>query len=122
MEKIPRLPSEDRGYNYFPPNDRITLFVSEENKKYFYESNIKFFNLIVKKVNDQGIVELYHPTIKNYGIGLANPELMKEWEFEYLLKHPDFAEKWAYSVKQDGFDPKEFLSAISEEGAKNKMY
>lgn len=51
------------------------------------------------------------------GYGMARPEVMHKWEFEYLLKHPDFARLWAtqgVGKHLDGFDSKKFLAVLAK--------
>ena len=58
--------------------------------------------------------------------GIYRPEIMHIWEFEYLLKHPDFANFWmknSASKHLEEFDAEQFLNALTKEAdsrSKNK--
>ncbi len=53
--------------------------------------------------------------------GLQQPEIMNLWEFEYLVKHPKFAEAWLASAVYQEIIPKShavsFFSALRETAA-----
>ena len=57
--------------------------------------------------------------------GLQRPELMNLWEFEYLIKHPKFAEKWLANAFYLGIisrsHAESFFSALTETRAQFRL-
>jgi hypothetical protein len=55
----------------------------------------------------------------------CRPDVMRDWEFEYLLEHPDFAQFWSSEVSTgtlgDNWSQNDFLAALAEESANRPL-
>jgi len=62
---------------------------------------------------------------RGFRFGVSRPEIMHEWEFEYLLTHPDFAALWANegasSSSLEAYDADQFLASLAREAERRSV-
>ena len=102
-EKKPALP-DHRPCTWFNIDDPIVCFVGKWKEKINQSLLFAKGKVIMGYRHHDGCVSVCFDEKVHAGeyldghgggYGMSRPEIMHEWEFEYLLKHPDFAEVWA---------------------------
>jgi len=124
-EEKPALPDR-RPSDWFDIGDPLVCYVGawKGNKK-LTEADIAVATVIEGYRHHDGCVSVcYDEKIhdgeylegRGGGYGMSRPEIMHQWEFEYLCEHPDFARLWLLEGTGkhiEGIDPHGMLRAFS---------
>lgn len=122
-EEKPVFPS-DRNADWFDLEDKIVCFVGNWKTKLKGISNFQSGKVINGYRHHDGCVSVkFKNRVHNGeyldghggGFGISRPEIMKDWEFEYLLKHPKFAGVFVRegTGKLENHNPDKFLLALA---------
>jgi hypothetical protein len=124
-EKKPALP-DHRPHDWFNIDDLVICFVGKW-EDCLLDTPFTTAKVIMGYRHHDGCVSVcYDKKVHSGeyleghggGYGMARPEVMHEWEFEYLLEHPDFASLWSKlgtSRRLENHDPEAFLKAMAHE-------
>lgn len=128
MSKAEEKPyfASHRPYDWFNIDDRVMFFTSDfdgvlpEKAKTFVPGKVingyRHHDGCVSACAD----EPYHTG--DYcegcgaGFGMSRPEILHDWEFEYLRSHPDYLKVWVRCSKADlnEFDSKTFVKGLAK--------
>jgi len=124
-DEKPALPDR-RPHDWFDIGDPVVCYIGawEGNKK-LVKHDIAVAAVIDGYRHHDGCVSVcYDEKIhdgdyldgRGGGYGMSRPEVMHQWEFEYLREHPDFARLWLLEgtgTHMEGMDPHGMLRAFS---------
>jgi hypothetical protein len=103
-EKKP-APARDRPHSWFEPDDKVMCFVSFDGiacDPGFISGKVvddhwsrdgRVHVIADEKVHDDGGRDLYY--------SVSRPEILQEWEFDYLRSHADSLDTWLCAAKND---------------------
>lgn len=128
MNKAEEKPyfASHRPHDWFNLNDDVMFFVSDfdgtlsDKKKTFISGKVingyRHHDGCVSVCSDEPYHTGEYCDGCGGGFGTSRPEVLHDWEFEYLKSHPDYLKVWVRCSKADlnKFDSKEFVAAITK--------
>jgi hypothetical protein len=130
-EKKPAMPGA-RPHDWYNINDSVVCYVGEW-EEILTDEQFSTAKVISGYRHHDGCVSVcFDKKIHNgdyldghgSGYGMSRPEVMHQWEYEYMLTHLDFAKLWAMkgtSGSLEKFNPERFLLALSNEAMKKSI-
>ncbi len=122
-EKKPAFPNY-RPYDWFNEGDPVVCFIGALEGR-IIEDEFATAKVIVSYGHHDGYVSVCFDSKVHSGeyldghgrgYGMPRPEVMHVWEYEYMLKHPDFCNLWlklGTSNHLEGFKPDSILGAFA---------
>ena len=128
-EKKPAM-SNHRPHDWLKVDDSVVCYVGDWKKRIVRDNfatakvigidiykSYRYCGFILVRYDERMHTGEYLEGHGNYFF-TADPEMMHEWEFEYLLGHPDFASFWLRNGTSEGHNVKRFLGAFAREAVR----
>jgi len=129
-EKKPAMPAH-RPYDWFNVGDPVVCYIGGWKERIVPDKFVtakvingyRHHNGCVSVCYDERVHSGEYLEGHGGGYGVSRPEVMHQWEFEYLLRHPGFASLWLMkgtSKHLEEFDAEQFLDALVKDSAHSK--